>query len=704
MIILKCKMCGGDIELSPDKTIGNCGCCGNTVTLPKINNDKKAAAYNRGNHFRRIGEFDKALEIYENILEEDNTNAEAHWCCALCRFGIEYVEDPDTFEWIPTCHRVRYDSFLEDIDYLAAIEYSEGITQNRYRKEANKIYEVQRNILTVSQKEEPYDVFICYKETDENGNRTIDSTLAQDIYTQLTKNGKKVFFSRITLEDKVGSEYEPYIFSALNTAKIMLLIGTKPEYVNSVWVKNEWKRFLEIVSKDHTKVLIPCYRDMDPYDLPEELNILQADDMGKIGFIQDLLRKVSKIMSGNTQDEESASGNTAAKKSDSISTVFRRGMVAFEAEEWKSAKELFDSIIEQDPNNIEAHIYSILADRKKTSLEAIFDSIIEQYDSSESYTTDINSDQKKYLKSIVDVYEIPDYLSSDEIVKLYDFNINTKISYNALCFQDVDDIPMDKFDEIFSPIMQIDTTEAHKRCEEIRDAFETRMIIYIMDSYFKFNKEYKEKNEKLIKYLNETEDKVKKLHKKAKEKRENDYQDLCKRQTKSKNFPDLDEVKEKFEKFGDYKDCKERAEQCVKASKKYSYTSNIIIVIISILYLFIDPVARIMANELDFSSIPILSIGDINRFLLSFISAIPLVVYIIIYFILEKIKLVSLESPVIVILTFIISIISKAVLFIFISNDIPAWLEAVLLDKFIQTIIIFIIVGLSGSDDKKSHK
>ena len=89
MAIIKCKMCGGDIVLSEDKSIGTCDSCGSTMTLPRIDDEQRAAAFNRGNHFRRIGEFDKALAVYEHIVEENEADAEAHWCCALCRFGIE---------------------------------------------------------------------------------------------------------------------------------------------------------------------------------------------------------------------------------------------------------------------------------------------------------------------------------------------------------------------------------------------------------------------------------------------------------------------------------------------------------------------------------------------------------------------------------------------------------------------------------------
>ena len=150
MAIIKCKMCGGDIEISADKTFGTCEYCGSTMTLPKVDDEQRAAAFNRGNHFRRSGEFDKALAVYERIVAEDDNDAEAHWCCALCRFGIEYVEDPATYEWLPTCHRASFDSFLEDVDYLAAVEHSDGITRRQYQKDAAKIAEVQRGILATS--------------------------------------------------------------------------------------------------------------------------------------------------------------------------------------------------------------------------------------------------------------------------------------------------------------------------------------------------------------------------------------------------------------------------------------------------------------------------------------------------------------------------------------------------------------------------
>lgn len=134
--------------------------------------------------------------------------------------------------------------------------------------------------------------------------------LANDIYHQLTQEGFKVFYAAITLEDKLGQEYEPYIFAALNSAKVMLVIGSKPEYFTAVWVKNEWSRYLKLMKADRSKLLIPCYKDMDAYELPEEFAHLQAQDMGKIGFINDIVRGIKKVI--NKDEPKSAVKETAA--------------------------------------------------------------------------------------------------------------------------------------------------------------------------------------------------------------------------------------------------------------------------------------------------------------------------------------------------------------------------------------------------------
>ena len=376
MAILKCKMCGGDIILSEDKTFGTCDSCGRTMPFPKVSDEHKLNLYNRANHFRRQNEFDKAIAAYDKILDQDDTDAEAHWGAVLSRYGIEYVEDPATHERIPTCHRVQAASILSDPDYLSALEYApDTASRDIYEQEARRIAEIQKGILAISSQEKPYDVFICYKETDEAGQRTRDSALAQEIYYQLTNEGYKVFFSRITLEDKLGQEYEPYIFAALNSARVMLVIGTKPEFFNAVWVKNEWSRYLALMKQDRTRLLIPCYRDMDPYDLPEELSALQSQDMSKIGFIQDITRGIKKVLS-KPESKPQPIMQQASAATTNIDNLMKRARLFMEDGDFTSANEYLDKVLDENAEYAPAYVGKVctaLGFRKETELaEATF--------------------------------------------------------------------------------------------------------------------------------------------------------------------------------------------------------------------------------------------------------------------------------------------------------------------------------------------
>ena len=391
-MIIKCKMCGGDIDFIPGATYGTCEYCGSTSTIPQAEDENKLNRYNRANHFRRQCEFDKAVAAYEKILEQDDTDAEAHWGAVISRFGIEYVEDPATHQRIPTCHRVQVASILTDEDYLAAVENAPDEESRRiYQEEAARIAEIQKGILAISANEKPYDVFICYKETDENGQRTRDSQWAQDVYYGLTEQGLKVFFSRITLEDKLGQQYEPYIFAALNSAKVMVVIGSKPEYFNAVWVKNEWSRYLSLMKHDHKRLLIPCYRGMDPYDLPEELSMLQSQDMSKIGFMQDLLRGIQKVMQQPTSAPQGVRVETATAETNApgVTSLLKRAALFLEDGDTASAREYYDRVLDIDPECAEAYMGKVCAEtgcRKESDLGAL------------NYCVDMRGDWQKAVR------------------------------------------------------------------------------------------------------------------------------------------------------------------------------------------------------------------------------------------------------------------------------------------------------------------
>ena len=423
MAVFKCKMCGGDLEIQEGLTICECEFCGTKQTIPALDNEKKLNLFNRANRLRLNSEFDKAASIYENIIAEFPEEAEGYWGLVLCNYGIEYVDDPATAKKIPTCHRAAFESVTKDENYELALEYADVVSQKIYRDEAREIDRIMSEILSISKNEQPYDIFICYKETDDAGGRTIDSVIAQDVYDALTDKGYRVFFSRISLEDKLGKQYEPYIFAALNSAKVMLAFGTKYEYFHAVWVKNEWSRFLKLMAKDKSKSLVPCYKDIDPYDMPDEFKVLQAQDMGKVGAIQDLLRGIDKLMPKKEIVKETVVVNQVNNGVNAtIDTLIKRAFMFLEDKDFNSANEYCEKVLDVDPENADAYLGKLLAELKVSDKEKLKDTE-EPFDNSLNYQKVVrygNEEQKKF------VVGCSEYVVNNEKIRLEGIYNNAK--------------------------------------------------------------------------------------------------------------------------------------------------------------------------------------------------------------------------------------------------------------------------------------
>lgn len=296
MQVFKCKICGGDVSVDRATGIAVCEYCGTKQVLPQFSDDSSKRLYESGHHYLQNGEYDKAEAVFNQLLAINPQDAEIYWDLVLCKYGVTFVKDPKTGKYVPTCNRTHYESILNDKNYQNALKYSDAEQAAFYRENAETINNIQKGILSVSKKEKPFDIFISYKETDSEGNRTKDSIAAQNLYEKLTENGYKVFFSRITLEDKIGTEYEPYIYAALYSSKVMLTVCSSKENIESPWVRNEWSRFLTLRQNNTGKTLIPLYFDMSKADLPDEFALLSSYDMKADGFEQELLRGIKKLI------------------------------------------------------------------------------------------------------------------------------------------------------------------------------------------------------------------------------------------------------------------------------------------------------------------------------------------------------------------------------------------------------------------------
>lgn len=559
MTVLKCKMCGGDLNIIEGQTVCECEYCGTKQTLPKLDNERKLALYDRASHFRRNNEFDKASAIYEQVLSEDNNDAETYWSLVLCRYGIEYVEDPASHKRIPTVNRAQYTSIFNDEDYKKAIELATVDQKTIYQQEAETIDNIQKGILEVSSKEEPFDIFICYKETDNNGRRTMDSVLAQDIYKELTNEDYKVFFSRITLEDKLGTAYEPYIFAALHSAKVMIVVGTRSEYFNAVWVKNEWSRYLSLIKKGEKKTLIPAYRDMDPYDLPEEFAYLQAQDMSKLGFMQDLTRGINKIVDADkktTKETVIVNNQTTSN----IAPLLERAQIFLEDKDFKSADEYCDRILDIDPKNADAYLGKALAEKHLSNIDQLIDYYKGLYSEDKQEKKTAVEEDTDHINDIVNKCSIDNYLSENEIREKYVFDRSYLSSLQNRVDQKQQIENGLKNDRLVSRLLAYCDDSIKNRFNEVLAIYADR----IDQAKAEDERKISEIKDKYVSFLKDADASAEQMYSAALERKENDYQSYIKESDNIISIPQAQNLISKLKTLGEYKDAALYIETCNK--------------------------------------------------------------------------------------------------------------------------------------------
>ena len=291
-----CNYCGGNYEYRQGRWV--CPFCG-SYRPEEITNEDTTLLYTAFQNLR-LAKFSEAEQEFDDIIAKFPKNPNGYWGRLLARYGIKYEEDFDGKK-IPTCYATSIKSFISDKDYLKAMELACDEAREYYKTQADYIERVRKEWVEKAKKEKPYDIFISYKDSDlANGiDRTQDSIEAQDLYIYLTNKGYRVFFSRESLRDKAGEKYEPYIFSALSSAKVMLVYGSSPDYITSTWVKNEWMRYEKKIEsgEKNPKSLLIAYNGFSPGDLPNVLASKQCFNANDRRFYSDLTDTVEKILS-----------------------------------------------------------------------------------------------------------------------------------------------------------------------------------------------------------------------------------------------------------------------------------------------------------------------------------------------------------------------------------------------------------------------
>lgn len=306
-----CYNCGGEFVNRGGTLV--CHYCG-TVKPENISGEELTLLYTAFQRLR-IADFSDAEQEFDDIIRRHPRNAQAYWGRLLTRYGIKYEDDYDGTK-IPSCYAASIESVFDASDYKRALELADADNREVFREHAEYIERCRRDWIKEASREEPYDIFISYKDSDkERGiKRTEDSVTMQDLYVQLVQRGYRVFFSHESLRGISGKKYEPYIFNALSTAKVMIVYASNPEYIKSTWVKNEWTRYLKRMragEKTNGSLLV-AYEGFSPMELPGTLASLQCLDASEKRFYTDLFEAIERILSeGSVKNKSETVTNTS---------------------------------------------------------------------------------------------------------------------------------------------------------------------------------------------------------------------------------------------------------------------------------------------------------------------------------------------------------------------------------------------------------
>ena len=431
---LKCKMCGSNLEIEDSITVCKCEKCGTSQTVPDIEDDKELKLFERAGRLRFNCDFDKAAGIYNTITDSYPEEAEGYWGLVLCKYGIEYADNASGKK-VPVCHRISYDSVMDDEDFELVMENSDSESRAIFREEAKIIEENRKKYIQIAESEQPYDIYISYRAKDDNGDKTAVSEIAGHLYNKLTSAGYRVFLSEAALKGKKQSDCEPYIYSALNSANVMLALGTSYDDYNDVWVKNEWNRYLEIAEKNKNKCLIPCYKDVDEYDIPKEFAGLKVCQLGNDDTFNNIMAEIANVVKPESVNQPAPEPEKAEPAEEieleeieiiepvDINKLLDEGFSAISDKNWKEANKLFFQVLDEEPDNSKAYWGQLLVQQECTNAREMADNLYLQVignTSDNTYELEIR-DRRQEIK---DKYPVANLFSEEEYANLFDVHFN----------------------------------------------------------------------------------------------------------------------------------------------------------------------------------------------------------------------------------------------------------------------------------------
>jgi len=150
-----------------------------------------------------------------------------------------------------------------------------------------------------------HQVFISRKKSDQAGNENPEVKIARELHRQLDALGIDVFLDDVSLEETGTAHYKKTIDDALDSANVLVAVGSSPENLESRWVRYEWDGFFnDIISgiKPDGQVFSLTSR-MSSNELPRALRQTQWFDYDQ-GGLASLCKFINNALGDTSPDDD----------------------------------------------------------------------------------------------------------------------------------------------------------------------------------------------------------------------------------------------------------------------------------------------------------------------------------------------------------------------------------------------------------------
>ena len=256
---IQCRYCKAVVELKAGASgVVQCQNCGAPNAVPREEISTEALHALRSGKLQLAScHFDSALVAYQNAILLAPEESEAYFGMALATFKVQYLKDEVNDCWQPICYDISNKKFTDDPNYLRALLHATDEQKSLYRQRGAEIDDIREEFYALKESGLDYDCFICVKVSDDDnldsaGNKlkTRDSDTAHYVHDYLLRKGYKPFYSERDIHGRAGAAYEAMILYALYMSECMLVVCSNEDYLQTPWVKNEYGRFMTMVTNN----------------------------------------------------------------------------------------------------------------------------------------------------------------------------------------------------------------------------------------------------------------------------------------------------------------------------------------------------------------------------------------------------------------------------------------------------------------------